>query len=124
MKPEKIYALLIGLVAGAIATWFQPYNELEIFGVDYRIIMAAAALIFAFLFKLFSGAKTYTVGVYIAFGIITALVLRIITDTLSGTANLDLWPFEIAIFAIISFPSALTGAYLAEIIYGTEEKDV
>ena len=124
MKPNKIYALLIGLLAGAIATWFQPYNQLEIMGVDYRIIMSVAALVFAFLFKLISGAKTYTAGVYIGFGIIFALILRIIVDWFSNFTDHNLWPFEIAIFAVIAFPSALIGAYLAELIYWVKRKNV
>lgn len=124
MKPKKTYALLIGLVAGAIATWFQPYNQLEIFGVDYRIIMAVAALVFAFLYRLFSGAKTYTAGVYIGFGIIAALVLRIVVDLFADSTDHNLWPLELAIFAVIAFPSALIGAYLAETFFWAKRKNM
>ena len=111
-------------MAGAIATWFQPYNQLEIFGVDYRLIMAVAALIFAFLYTLFSGARTYTAGVFIGLGIIAALVLRIVVDWFADSTDHNLWPLELAIFTVIAFPSALIGAYLAETIFWAKRKNI
>lgn len=115
MRTNKFTAFVLGVLAGAISTWFQPYNELEIFGVDYRIIMSVAALLFAFLFRYFSEAKTYTTGIYIGAGILSALILRIIVDLLSDSTDHNLWPIEVAIFVLIAFPSAFIGAYLAEL---------
>lgn len=116
MRTNKFSAFVLGVLAGAISTWFQPYNELDIFGVDYRIVMSVAALLFAFFFSYFSKTKTYTTGLYIGTGILSALLLRIIADIISDSIDHDLWPIEVAIFVLIAFPSAFIGAYLAELL--------
>lgn len=116
MKRFKFGALLLGLLAGALSTWFQPYNQLEIQGVDYRIIMAVTALILSFFYRWWTTASTFTTGLYLGFGIVIALALRIAVDVIFGSVEHDLWSLEIAIFSVIAFPSAFIGAYLAELL--------
>jgi hypothetical protein len=123
MNRRKGGAFLFGLLAGAVSTWFQPYNQLEIFGVDYRIIMAVAALILAFLYKVLFEANTVNTGLFLGYGIITALFIRIIVDVLNDPTDHNLWPLEVAIFILIAFPSALVGAYLGELVRVSKRKD-
>ncbi|GAB2769064.1 hypothetical protein [Salinimicrobium soli] len=122
MSRGKVGAFFFGLFAGGISTWFQPYNEIEIFGIDYRIVMAMAALILAFLYKLWFDAGTVNTGLFLSYGIITALFLRIIADVIVDPTDHNLWPLEIAIFVVIAFPSALIGAYLGELVQWVRKK--
>lgn len=122
MKRIKFGAILLGLLAGAISTWFQPYNQLEIQGVDYRVIMSLTALVLSFFYKLWTTASTFTTGLYLAFGILLALVLRIIVDVIFRSVDHDLWPLEIAIFGVIAFPSSFIGAYLAELLQWSKSR--
>lgn len=115
MKKVKFGALILGLMAGALSTWFQPYNQLEIYGVDYRILMALASLVLSFSYRRWTTAGTFTTGLFLALGIILALVLRISVDVLFRSVAHELWSLEIAIFTVIAFPSAFIGAYLAEL---------
>ena len=112
----------MGLLAGALSTWFQPYNQLEVMGVDYRIIMAIAALVLAFFYKLLFRSGTVNTGLFIGYGIITALFIRIIIDVIKDPTDHNLWPIEVAIFVVIAFPSAFVGAYLGELVHWSRKK--
>lgn len=116
MNRLKAGAFGCGLFAGAISTWMQPYNQLEIMGVDFRIIMAIAAVVLSFLYKIITRAGTVATGLYVSYGILAALLLRIFFDVIRDPTQHNLWPLEVAIFAVIAFPSALIGAYLAELL--------
>jgi uncharacterized integral membrane protein len=121
MKAHSIYAFFTGLAAGGLATWFQPNQQLEIFGIDYRTIMALAALLFAFGYKYFTDARTSTTGLFVGLGVTIALLLRILINFLTGSTMYAPWRFEIAVYVLIAFPSALIGAYAAELIFGTNK---
>lgn len=122
MKRVKFGALLLGLMAGALSTWFQPYNQLEIEGIDYRAIMAVTALVLSFCYRMWTTASTFTTGLYLAVGILLALVLRISADVFFWSIEHDLWPMEIAIFTVIALPSAFIGAYLAELLQWSKSR--
>lgn len=122
MKRLKFGALLLGLLAGALSTWFQPYNQLEIQGVDYRIIMALTALVLSFFYKWWTTASTFNTGLYLGFGILLALALRITVDVTLRSVDHDLWSLEMAIFTVIAFPSAFIGAYLAELLQWSKSR--
>ncbi len=124
MKTLKSGAFVLGLMAGAFSTWFTPYNELEIQGLDYRIIMAVSALFLSFGYRRLTATNTFNTGLFLGAGIIFALVLRIIFDITFQTMAHDLWPLEIAIFVVIAFPSAFIGAYLAELLQWSKRSDL
>jgi len=84
--------------------------------------MAVAALVFSFLFRLFSRAGTTTTALFIAYGILSALILRILLDVIRDPTDHNLWPLEIAIFVVIAFPATFIGAYLAELIHWTRKR--
>lgn len=118
----KAGAFILGLIAGGAATWFQPYNEILVWGMDYRLLMAIATFILAFLYRFFSSAGTTTTGLYLGTGVIAALVLRIIIDVVGDYTSHNLWPMELALFALVAFPSAFIGAYLAELMAWSKAK--
>lgn len=122
MVTNKSGAFILGLLIGVGSTWLQPYSDIEFMGVDYRMVMAVSALILSFLYGLFTETRTYTAGLFIGFGIVLALVARIILDWITDTATHDLWALEIAIFVVIAFPSAFIGSYLGELIKGGKQR--
>lgn len=114
-KSVKSGAFLAGLLVGILTTWLQPYNELDVFGVDFRIITAIAAVIISFIYRLWTGAGTRSTGIYIGTGIVSAFILRIVYDSFIASSAHNLWTLEIILFVVIAFPAALIGAYLGEL---------
>ena len=113
----------LGILAGGLATWFQPYNQILLWGMDYRLVMATVSLILAFLYRLFSGAGTLTTGLWLGSGVIVALLARIVFDIIQDPTDHDLWQMEIALFALVAFPSAFIGAYLAELLNWSKARE-
>lgn len=122
MLTNKTGAFILGLLIGVGSTWLQPYSDIELWGWDYRMVMAVAALVLSFLYGLYTNARTFTSGLFIGFGIVLALIARILLDSLTARASHELWALEISIFVVIAFPSTLIGAYLAELIRGGKKR--
>jgi hypothetical protein len=116
MNKLKWMALSLGVTGGALFTWIRSYSQLEVEGIDYRVIVAISTLILSFFYRFWTLAGTFTTGFYLSLGILLALLLRIGADIYLKSIEHDLWPLEIAIFSVIAFPAAFIGAYLAELL--------
>ncbi len=115
-KKFNVVALFLGLLAGGLATWFQPYREIFFWGMDYRLVMVLAVLVFSFLFKLVFRHETVKVASFIGSGAVIALIFRIMYDVFRDfTAHFE-WPMEITLFALLAFASSFVGTYLGELI--------
>lgn len=116
MITNKSGAFILGLLIGVGSTWLKPYSDIEFMGVDYRMLMALAALLLSFLYRLYTRAKTFNTGLLVGLGIVLALILRIIMDSVTARDSHTIWALEIAIFVVIAFPSAFIGSYLGELL--------
>lgn len=111
---------MLGLIAGGLATWFQPYQEIFVWGMDYRVVMVITTLIFSFLFKLILKPDTVKAALFIGSGAVTGLILRIIYDVFRDiTAHFE-WPMEVTLFALVAYASAFVGTYLGELLNWTK----
>lgn len=112
---------MLGLIAGGLATWFQPYQEIFVWGMDYRVVMVITTLIFSFLFKLILKPDTVEAALFIGSGAVTGLILRIIYDVFRDiTAHFE-WPMEVTLFALVAYASAFVGTYLGELLNWTKK---
>lgn len=108
----KLASIIAGVVIGGIGYWFQPYNQLNVFGIHTYIIWFVGAFLISMLLMFLFKCKKLTLSSFMALGILLAVTLRILFDIafLDPTSH-NLFPFEIIICGIVSFPGALAGAF-------------
>jgi len=113
-KKIRTAITLVGLIIGAIAYWFQPYNQNTVFGISIWLIISLSAFIASFLLKLFINEKPLKIALLVSLGVALAVLARIIYDTTFwDSTSHNLAPFEIVILGIVAIPYALLGGYLA-----------
>jgi 4-hydroxybenzoate polyprenyltransferase len=118
MKNGKAIALVLGVIAGGLSYWFNPYNVLEIFGAPIHGVMAVGSLVAAGY-----AAWKYQLGIVqislmVSLGVAIAVMCRVIVDGLADSTSHNLFPFELALAFVVSFPSALIGASASQFIIG------
>jgi len=110
-----ILIILVGIMAGGLSYWFNPYNEMSSFGISIYKLMGAGALLGSLSLTLILNEKPWKIALLITTGIIIGIMCRIIFDIINDSSTHNLFPFEIIIALIISVPSAFIGSYLAQL---------
>ncbi len=111
----EIWITLIGMIAGVISYWFNPYNTMTVMGINIYLLMGSGAFLVSFLLALFLNVKFAKIAFLISTGVLLAIFGRIIFDFVNDSSTHNLFPFEIIKAAFITFLSALFGAYLSRI---------
>ncbi len=120
----RIGITVVGLIIGGIASWFQPYNQMKLFGLHIWLIMSAGAFLSSIFLILYLKEKPLKVALLVSLGVALAVVARIIFDlTFWDSSSHNLAPFEIIICGIITFPSAIAGGYLGFLISQVRASD-
>lgn len=110
-------ATVTGIFIGAIAYWFQPYNQTTVLGVNMWLIMGIGALLGALLLMLFLQEKPSKTALLVSLGVIFAIFARILFDTLFwDPTSHNLAPFEILFAGFVTVPGAFIGVYLGVLI--------
>jgi hypothetical protein len=116
-KYVQLFLGLIGFLVGMITYWFNAYNDLYVFGFHIYKILAFSSLIGAFVGMFLFSEKPLITSIIITTGILIGVIFRILFDILFiDASHHNLFPFEIMIIAIISFPITLIAAYLTNSI--------
>lgn len=112
-----ILITLVGILIGAISYWFQPYNQLNVFGVKTRVIWSLGAFFGSLLLYTLLNEKALKIALLVSLGVILAIIFRIIYDTVFwNSTSHNLAPFEVIGCGMVTIPSAFAGAYLAVLI--------
>ena len=116
MKNKIEYQIiLVGLIAGGISYWFNPYNR-PLFGISIFTIMVISTFIGSFFLTILLIEKPYKIALLATLGVILAVIARIIFDGIMDPTSHNLAPFEIIICGSITIISTLVGAYFALLI--------
>lgn len=73
--------LLAGLLIGALAYWFQPYNQTTVLGLNMWLIMAIGALLASALLIHYLDQNPPKIALRVTLGVLLAILARIIYDT-------------------------------------------
>jgi len=112
-----ILLILIGILIGAISYWFQPYNQLNVFGVHTRLIWSLGAFFGSLLLYILVDEKPFKIALLISLGVMLAIIFRIIYDTIFwDSTSHNLAPFEVIVCGMVTIPSAFAGSYLVVLI--------
>jgi len=113
---SKIAVVLVGLIIGAIAFWFQPYSEINVLGLQ-SVIMSGGAFLASFLLTTLLVKRPGQIAPWVSLGVGIAVILRIIYDvTFWDPTSHNLFPFVIIVCGIVTVPPAFVGAYLSLLI--------
>lgn len=116
-KKIVILIILVGIMAGGISYWFNPYNEMSFLGISIYKLMAAGAFLGSLSLTLILNEKPWKIALLITAGIIIGIMCRIIFDGINDSSTShNLFPFEIIIALFITVPSAFIGSYLSLLI--------
>jgi uncharacterized membrane protein YfcA len=114
---KNLHPLLAGLLIGALAYWFQPYNQTTVLGLNMWLIMAIGAFLASALLIRYLYQKPPKIAMRVTLGVLLAILARIIYDTtLWDPTSHNLAPLEIIIAGIATLPCAFAGAYLGGFI--------
>ncbi|MBP6758762.1 MAG: hypothetical protein KA133_05875 [Flavobacterium sp.] len=118
MKSEiKYWITLVGIIAGGIAYWLQPYGQSKIFGIGIWTVMGIDAFMGSFFLMISLAYKPYLIALFVSLGVAIAILARIFYDiTFWDKTSHNLAPFEFIIGGFVTIPSAYSGAYLALLI--------
>ena len=117
-----ILIILVGIMAGGLSYWFNPYNELSLLGISIYKLMGAGAFLGSLSLTLILNEKPWKIALLITTGIIIGIMCRIIFDGINDSSTHNLFPFEIIIALFVSVPSAFIGSYLSVLIKYVKSK--
>jgi len=118
MKKKKkinILIIVVGIIAGGFSYWFNPYNEMSLFGISIYKLMGAGAFLGSLILTLFLNKKPSKIALLITVGVIIGVMCRIVFDGILDSSTHNLFPFEIIGALFITIPSAFIGSYLSEL---------
>ena len=109
----NIWVTLIGLLIGALLYWQTPYNEMNLLDLNMWLLAGASSLIGALLSTLIFNEKSWRMVLFITLGVVIAILIRIIYETIViDSTSHNLAPFELIFGALQTFPMAFFGVYL------------
>ena len=113
----KYISIIVGFIIGAITYWFHPYSQLKILTSSIPYFWSFGAFFGSIILILLFQEKPPKIALLISFGVVLAVLLRIVYDiTFWDKTSHNLAPFEIIFCGIITIPSAFIGAYAAYFI--------
>ena len=111
-----ILIITVGIIAGALSYWFNPYNEMELFGVHIYKIMISATFLGSLILTFFLNEKPWKISLLVSLGVLFSVICRIFFDIANDSGTHNLFPFEIIATSFITIPSAFVGSYLSHLI--------
>tara|TARA_R110000787_G_scaffold223423_5_gene331809 strand:+ start:115 stop:507 length:393 start_codon:yes stop_codon:yes gene_type:complete len=118
----NILIVVVGIMAGGLSYWFNPYDEMSLLGISIYKLMGAGAFLGSLILTLILNEKPWKIAILITTGIIIGIMCRIIFDGIIDSSTHNLLPFEIIIALFISVPSAFIGSYLSQLIKYVKSK--
>jgi len=113
MPKKALFYIAGGIVIGIFYYWFNAYNAQTVWGLRIRVILMTACSIVSFLLCYFDGGKPLSTALRIAGGVLIAVVLRILWDTvIKDTSMHNLLPFELGIAFGLAFITSLIGGLI------------
>ncbi|MBX9901546.1 MAG: hypothetical protein K2Y28_12260 [Burkholderiaceae bacterium] len=110
----KFYACLTFFSVG-IPYWLMPYNKLNL--PDALITpLLIVPFIACILLRVRTHHKFRKITWLIGASMVGAVVARIFVDVIRDGTSHNLWPFEIIIASIVSFPLALIGVLAGSLV--------
>ncbi|MEJ2004764.1 MAG: hypothetical protein P8X57_07340 [Cyclobacteriaceae bacterium] len=113
MPRKTLYYIAGGLVIGIFYYWFNEYNSQSVWGLRIRVILMTACSILSFLLCYFDDGKPLQTALRISGGVLIAVLLRIIWDTVLIDSSMhNLLPFELGIAFALAFVTSLIGGLI------------
>ncbi len=114
--------ILVGIMAGGLSYWFNPYNEMSLLGISIYKLMGSSAFLSSLILTLILNEKPWRIALIITAGVIIGVMCRIIFDIIIDSSTHNLFPFEIIIAIFITVPSTFIGSYLSLLIKKLKSK--
>lgn len=109
----RILNVCIGAAALAPFHWLMPYDKMEMASLKYLLYSVLTAAIAGGLGVYILKRKVMGSALWTTSGFVLAIVLRLIWDVIQDPTSHNLFPVEVFIIILYSFPSSLLGARIA-----------
>lgn len=114
---NSIFILTLGAIAGGFVHWPIPYEEMAMSSQAYVLKMGIAGIFVGIIGVILKKKTPLMVSFLATAGFALAIIIRVAFDMIAiGSSSHNLWPFEILIIVLISFPTSLVGAGLIGLI--------
>ena len=115
-KKMKLVSAIIGLICGALSYWFNPYNEMYVFGINIYFLMSSLAFLSAIFLGIIYREHIFRIPIYFCFGFVISALGRIFYDISNDPSSHNLFPFEIMFILAVIVPTSFIGAYTVNFI--------
>ena len=72
----NIWVTLVGILIGAIAYWFQPYNQMTVLGIHIWLLMSSGALLGSLLLTVYLHEMPSKIGFLCSFCRLVSIKIR------------------------------------------------
>ena len=105
---RPVIAFAVAALAVGAYWWPSSYGEIQV--IPSWWVFALISVVVASVFASRNLSQSMLTGAAVAGGAVAAILIRIIFDVTADPTNHNLWPLELALAGIFTFPSALLGA--------------
>ena len=105
-----------GLLAAAMIYWPLANGQMEMMSFPYFLRCSAGAFPAASLAVFLLQVTTIQSTRYVLTGMVLAMLMRIIFDTVSAPTDHNLWPLEIALTVAWAIPGCILGALTGKVV--------
>lgn len=105
-----IKLICTGLIAGALAYWFNTCGKEHLFGVQIQLIMVFTTFLGACISRVFLNEDAWLISILISAGVMTAVIGRISFDLAYCPNSHNLLPLEVLFNFILVVSSAFAGS--------------
>ncbi len=119
---NKIFAITVGIIAGAISYWFNSYNVMTVMGIHIFLLLSLGCFLGTFLLCIFLNENASKLMLFVCLGVLFAIIGRIFFDIIHDSTSHNLFIFEIIIAMTITILSALAGSYFAQLFKPLKSK--
>lgn len=107
-----VWAIPLGFITGLCGFWFQPYNQMEVLGINIYVITAVLSAVSAIIVVyVVEDSPPFKTALLIVAGGLIAMTCRIVFDVISDPTSHNLLPFEYILYAFINFPVTFVVAF-------------
>jgi hypothetical protein len=109
----RILNILMGLVVLAPFHWVIAYEQIDMISLTYFLYSILTAGIVGGLGVFFFKRRIIGSAGWTTLGFVIAIMIKVIWDVIQDPTSHNLFPFEILIISVYSFPASLLGARIA-----------
>lgn len=116
LTARRMLVLLVATVAAGAFLWPIPYNDVAMISRSFLITWIGTSTVAGLIGQFLLRKNVAITATLVALGFCCAAMARVIVETIPDPTSHNLWPFEVAIAAVVGLGGGLAGATVGLLI--------